>query len=84
MKGFRRRLPKKPYQHRPKLEDKYGENPERFLAGGAAMAIARLRDIDDVEYLEEWLRIEKNRPWPTKSKVVRFIEDRIEDLEEDD
>lgn len=65
---------------RPAVEEEYGENPYRFLECGRRFLEARLRGIEDMDLLVEYLRAERDRdPGPRRSRIT-MIQDRIAEV----
>ncbi|WP_049991491.1 hypothetical protein, partial [Natrinema salifodinae] len=63
----------------PAVEDRFGEDPARFLSlDELYLAEARIKCIDDLEYLREWQRIEAEE-WG-RSNVMKWLNAREREL----
>lgn len=83
MPSMHQRRGKRRYPAMPDVKEEFGENPARFVYGGEMMVKGRLPDIDDIELLAAYLRAERAREGGPRRSVIRAIQDRIDDVNQE-
>lgn len=76
-----RNTPGKDWDPEPELAETYGEDPARFVEGGALLTVARVRGIEDVDLLRAYARVEADRY--ARQSVIAVINQRIAALTSD-